>query len=51
MVKNGYAHAYESFSKKYLAEQADTKMFKLGLWQDERVMSPSEFRKQQRKNS
>ncbi|MCR2108238.1 thermonuclease family protein [Campylobacter upsaliensis] len=44
MVKNGYAHAYESFSKKYLAEQADAKMFKLGLWQDERVMSPSEFR-------
>ncbi|HEF3551905.1 TPA: thermonuclease family protein [Campylobacter upsaliensis] len=51
MVKNGYAHAYESFSKKYLAEQADAKMFKLGLWQDERVMSPSEFRKQQRKDS
>ncbi|EOG2478993.1 thermonuclease family protein [Campylobacter upsaliensis] len=51
MVKNGYAHAYESFSKKYLAEQADAKMFKLGLWQDERVMSPSEFRKQQIKNS
>lgn len=44
MVKNGYAHAYESFSKKYLAEQANAKMFKLGLWQDERVMSPSEFR-------
>ncbi|EAL52524.1 thermonuclease family protein [Campylobacter upsaliensis RM3195] len=44
MVKNGYAHAYESFSKKYLTEQADAKMFKLGLWQDERVMSPSEFR-------
>ncbi|MCR2121111.1 thermonuclease family protein [Campylobacter upsaliensis] len=44
MVKNGYAHAYESFSKKYLAEQADAKKFKLGLWQDERVMSPSEFR-------
>ncbi|EHE1099196.1 thermonuclease family protein [Campylobacter upsaliensis] len=51
MVKNGYAHAYESFSKKYLAEQADAKMFKLGLWQDERVMSPSEFRKQQIKNN
>ncbi|EOB5036985.1 thermonuclease family protein [Campylobacter upsaliensis] len=45
MVKNGYAHAYESFSKKYLAEQADAKMFKLGLWQDKRVMSPSEFRR------
>ncbi|MCR2108595.1 thermonuclease family protein [Campylobacter upsaliensis] len=45
MVKNGYAHAYESFSKKYLAEQADAKKFKLGLWQDERVMSPSEFRR------
>ncbi|EAJ1461816.1 thermonuclease family protein [Campylobacter upsaliensis] len=45
MVKNGYAHAYESFSKKYLTEQADAKMFKLGLWQDERVMSPSEFRR------
>ncbi|SUX26449.1 thermonuclease family protein [Campylobacter upsaliensis] len=44
MVKNGYAHAYESFSKKYLTEQADAKMFKLELWQDERVMSPSEFR-------
>lgn len=49
MVKNGYAHAYESFSKKYLAEQADAKMFKLGLWQDERVMSPSEFRKMKEK--
>lgn len=45
MVKNGYAHAYESFSNKYLTEQADAKMFKLGLWQDERVMSPSEFRR------
>ncbi|EAL8904441.1 thermonuclease [Campylobacter upsaliensis] len=45
MVKNGYAHAYESFSKKYLAEQADAKMFKLGLWQDERAVKPSEFRK------
>ena len=45
MVKNGYAHAYESFSKKYLAEQANAKIFKLGLWQDERVMSPSEFRR------
>ncbi|EAI6218787.1 thermonuclease [Campylobacter upsaliensis] len=44
MVKNGYAHAYESFSKKYLAEQADAKMFKLGLWQDERAVKPSEFR-------
>ena len=44
MVKNGYAHAYESFSNKYLTEQADAKKFKLGLWQDERVMSPSEFR-------
>lgn len=44
MVKNGYAHAYESFSNKYLAEQANAKIFKLGLWQDERVMSPSEFR-------
>ncbi|ENQ1163117.1 thermonuclease family protein [Campylobacter upsaliensis] len=51
MVKNGYAHAYESFSKKYLAEQADAKMFKLGLWQDERAVKPSEFRKQQIKNS
>lgn len=45
MVKNGYAHAYESFSNKYLAEQANAKIFKLGLWQDERVMSPSEFRR------
>ncbi|EAJ1957253.1 thermonuclease, partial [Campylobacter upsaliensis] len=32
------------FSKKYLAEQADAKMFKLGLWQDERAVKPSEFR-------
>ncbi|EAI8514525.1 thermonuclease [Campylobacter upsaliensis] len=45
MVKNGYAHAYESFSKKYLAEQADAKMFKLGLWQDEKAVKPSEFRR------
>ncbi|EJQ4959960.1 thermonuclease family protein [Campylobacter upsaliensis] len=51
MVKNGYAHAYESFSKKYLAEQADAKMFKLGLWQDEKAVKPSDFRKQQIKNS
>ncbi|EOE5702528.1 thermonuclease family protein [Campylobacter upsaliensis] len=45
MVKNGYAHAYESFTKKYLAEQADAKMFKLGLWQDEKAVKPSEFRR------
>ncbi|EPA4340570.1 thermonuclease family protein [Campylobacter upsaliensis] len=45
MVKNGYAHAYKSFSTKYIAKQQDAKMFKLGLWQDERVMSPSEFRR------
>ena len=45
MVKNGYAHAYESYSTKYLAQQADAKMFKLGLFKDENAIKPSEFRK------
>ena len=45
MVKNGYAWAYESYSTKYLAEQADAQMFKLGLFKDENAIKPSEFRK------
>ncbi|MCR2040518.1 thermonuclease family protein [Campylobacter helveticus] len=45
MVKNGYAWAYESYSTKYLTEQADAQMFKLGLWQDENAIKPSEFRR------
>ena len=45
MVKNGYAWAYESYSTKYLAQQADAQMFKLGLWQDENAIKPSEFRR------
>ncbi|TXK54948.1 thermonuclease family protein, partial [Campylobacter helveticus] len=40
MVKNGYAWAYESYSTKYLTEQADAQMFKLGLWQDENAIKP-----------
>ncbi|WP_270982621.1 thermonuclease family protein [Campylobacter helveticus] len=45
MVKNGYAWAYESYSTKYLAQQADAQMFKLGLFKDENAIKPSEFRK------
>ena len=45
MVKNGYAWAYESYSTRYLAQQADAKMFKLGLFKDENAIKPSEFRK------
>ncbi|WP_317363979.1 thermonuclease family protein [Campylobacter helveticus] len=45
MVKNGYAWAYESYSTKYLAHQADAQMFKLGLFKDENAIKPSEFRK------
>ncbi|TNB60900.1 thermonuclease family protein [Campylobacter helveticus] len=45
MVKNGYAWAYESYSTKYLAQQADAQMFKLGLFKDESAIKPSEFRK------
>ena len=48
MVKNGYAWAYESYSTKYLTEQADAQMFKLGLWQDENAIKPSEFRNKNR---
>ncbi|TNH33899.1 thermonuclease family protein [Campylobacter helveticus] len=48
MVKNGYAWAYESYSTKYLAEQADAQMFKLGLWKDENAIKPSEFRNKNR---
>lgn len=44
MVKNGYAWAYEEYSTKYLAHQADTQMFKLGLWKSGRAIKPSEFR-------
>ncbi|MCR2060667.1 thermonuclease family protein [Campylobacter helveticus] len=44
MVKNGYAWAYESYSTKYLAQQADAQMFKLGLWKSGRAIKPSEFR-------
>ncbi|TNH32672.1 thermonuclease family protein [Campylobacter helveticus] len=45
MVKNGYAWAYESYSTRYLAQQADAQMFKLGLFKDENAIKPSEFRK------
>ena len=45
MVKNGYAWAYEEYSTKYLAHQADAQMFKLGLFKDENAIKPSEFRK------
>ncbi|QBL11268.1 thermonuclease family protein [Campylobacter helveticus] len=44
MVKNGYAWAYEEYSTKYLAHQADAQMFKLGLWKSGGAIKPSEFR-------
>ncbi|WP_270976198.1 thermonuclease family protein [Campylobacter helveticus] len=48
MVKNGYAWAYEEYSTKYLAHQADAQMFKLGLWKSGRAIKPSEFRHRNR---
>ncbi|WP_270976110.1 thermonuclease family protein [Campylobacter helveticus] len=48
MVKNGYAWAYEEYSTKYLAQQADAQMFKLGLWKSGRAIKPSEFRHRNR---
>ncbi|TQR25625.1 thermonuclease [Campylobacter sp. MIT 97-5078] len=45
MVANGYAHAYTEYSKDYIIQEADAKSFKLGLWADDKVIKPSEFRK------
>lgn len=48
MVKNGYAHAYTEYSEDYVSEEADARAFKLGLWSEDNVIKPSEFRKAHR---
>lgn len=48
LVKNGYAWAYREYSTKYLAEEADAKMFKLGLWKNPQAINPADFRKRKR---
>ena len=48
MVVNGYAWAYEEYSKDYVSEQGFAREFKLGLWADKNPIKPSEFRKSKR---
>lgn len=48
LVKNGYAWAYRQYSSKYIAEEEDAKMFKLGLWKNPNAINPAEFRKRNR---
>lgn len=45
MVANGYAHAYKEYSKEYIQDENNAKKKRLGLWQSDNVISPSEFRK------
>ena len=44
LVKNGYALAYERYSKKYILEQEYAKNNKLGIWKGS-FLSPEEWRK------
>nr|DAY32750.1 MAG TPA: nuclease-like protein [Caudoviricetes sp.] len=45
MVIDGYAWAYDKFSKDYVAFQQSAKMLQKGLWIDKDVIRPSDFRK------
>lgn len=51
MVRLGYAHAYRSFSSKYIEDEVYARKNKLGLWQQEAhlIQNPAEFRKQNKK--
>ena len=44
MVRNGYAIAYQRYSKKYVPDEDFAKQNKLGLWQG-KFMSPEKWRK------
>lgn len=45
MVIDGYAWAYDKFSKDYVAFQQNAQLLKKGLWIDKDVVRPSDFRK------
>ena len=45
MVIDGYAWAYDKFSKDYVAFQQNAQSLKKGLWTDKDVVRPSDFRK------
>ena len=45
MVIDGYAWAYDKFSKDYVAFQKNAQSLKKGLWIDNYVVRPSDFRK------
>lgn len=45
MVIDGYAWAYDKFSKDYVAFQQNAQALKKGLWSDKDVVRPSDFRK------
>nr|DAO49594.1 MAG TPA: nuclease-like protein [Caudoviricetes sp.] len=45
MVIDGYAWAYDKFSKDYVAFQQNAQALKKGLWIDKDVVRPSDFRK------
>ena len=45
MVIDGYAWAYDKFSKDYVAFQKDAQLLKKGLWIDKNIVRPSDFRK------
>lgn len=50
MVRQGYAHAYRSFSAKYIKDEVYARKNKLGLWGQEAhlIQNPADFRKQNR---
>lgn len=45
MVSNGYAWAFEKYSKRYMSQQSRAKFLKLGLWQQSDPVAPWDFRK------
>nr|DAR26794.1 MAG TPA: nuclease-like protein [Caudoviricetes sp.] len=45
MVADGYAWAYDKFSKDYVAFQQNAQALKKGVWIDKDVVRPSDFRK------
>ncbi|WP_169976127.1 thermonuclease family protein [Campylobacter sp. RM16191] len=45
MVDNGYAWAFEKYSKRYMPQQSRAKFLKLGLWQQSDPITPWDFRK------
>ena len=45
MVIDGYAWAYDKFSKDYVAFQQSAQMLQKGLWIDKNIVRPSDFRK------